>query len=366
MNTAKPSRVLLLLCCLTAFSADALKYVVAQQPIAKNQPSQSLQEGVVEARQGHYAVAEQLLGQANMQNPNDPETLTALGKVESKLGDSIKAETLFRRVVTLRPSSATAHEDLAIVLADLNQSQAALAEADTALRLDSHLAAAEITRGRLLADLHRSTEAAKAFEDAARLRPQDPSSYFYAAQLAHSENQLNKEKELLQTVVRLDAANERALFLLGCALSTGGSEAEAREAWEKALILEPDDTEAMYRLMRSLRAQGKSEEADSLQARFKEAREKRDSLEEVTRLGNQGYVKMQAQDWQAAENEFYKALQLCGDCSLAAGLHKDLGLALCNSGDTAGGRVELSLALQLDPKDRDALRALAVIEAKHD
>jgi len=56
-----------------------------------------------------------------------------------------------------------------------------------------------------------------------------------------------------------------------------------------------------------------------------------------------------------------EAIQLCGQCAQSAHLHRNLGLIYCRTGNTQEGEKELRAALQLDPNDEDAKKALALL-----
>lgn len=324
------------------------------------QPSQLLSRGLDLARQGELAEAEPILEQAQRLAPDDPEVLTVLGKVKGKLGERDLAVTLFRRVTQLTPRSAEAHLSLAIALADEMQLDSALHECSVAVQLAPGLAAAHLTRARLLAGLHRADDAAAEFSVASRLAPQDPESYYYWALLERDQGNSRKEAALLQTVVKLQPQNERAFYLLGCSLSAQSKETEAVAAWRKAIALDPDYIPAIYRLWQSERETNPAE-ANELQQRFSALRKQSNKIGEVRSLGNQAYLAMKARHWSEAIPLFRQALDLCGDCSLDAGLHKDLGLALCSSGNTAECQTELRTALKLNPNDTDTVKALAML-----
>ena len=59
-----------------------------------------------------------------------------------------------------------------------------------------------------------------------------------------------------------------------------------------------------------------------------------------------------------------KALASCEDCELAAALHKNLGLALCNNGNLDECKQELQEALKLNPNDPDIVKALNIAAQK--
>jgi Tfp pilus assembly protein PilF len=54
-----------------------------------------------------------------------------------------------------------------------------------------------------------------------------------------------------------------------------------------------------------------------------------------------------------------EAIQLCGQCAENAHLHRNLGLIYCRTGPRQDGEKELRAALELDPHDEDAKKALS-------
>ena len=81
-------------------------------------------------------------------------------------------------------------------------------------------------------------------------------------------------------------------------------------------------------------------------------------------LGNEAYLAANKQDWPEAIRLLKKALASCQDCELAAGLHKNLGLALCNNGNLDECKQELQEALKLNPNDSDVVKALNIAAQK--
>jgi Tfp pilus assembly protein PilF len=67
------------------------------------------------------------------------------------------------------------------------------------------------------------------------------------------------------------------------------------------------------------------------------------------------------QEWAEAIRLLHQALAQCNGCTVASGLHRNLGLALCESGHLQEGKQELQEALELDPNDRDAEAALRML-----
>jgi tetratricopeptide (TPR) repeat protein len=317
-------------------------------------------QGMNLAAGGQFAQAEVILEQARAGAPHSAEVLTALAKVKGRSGDLPGAIALFREVVDATPRSTDAHLNLALALADNSDFDSALLEASKAVELSPKLALAHLNRARILADGHRPDDAITEFAIAARLAPTNADCFYYWALVEKEKFDYAKESDLLRTVVRLQPRNEKALNLLGESLMNEAKDAEAIAVWRKLLAVDPESSEATYSLSQALRGAA-PEESKQLLTRYRALLLREKQLKQVNTLGNQAYLAINNRRWQEAIESLREAIGLCADCSMQASLHKDLGLALCNSGDIHAGEAELRIALRLDPKDRDTLRALASI-----
>jgi tetratricopeptide (TPR) repeat protein len=236
-----------------------------------------------------------------------------------------------------------------------------LAETSAALALQPRSPQAHLNRARILADLHRNTEAAEEFAISRKLAPDNPDVFFYWALLEREETHLARETELLQRLVQLQPTNDRAFFYLGRSLSEQSRHEESIAALRRAVELNPHAGDAVYMLARQVRPQN-PEEASTLMQQFKQVRSQDAKLDTIKDLGNEAYAASQRQDWPRAIQLLRNALSECGDCSIVAGLHRNLGLALCHTGDLEEGAEELHTALRLNPEDRDAVAALNIIQ----
>lgn len=312
------------------------------------------------ASQGRLAEAETALLQAKALAPKDITLLTLLAKVQGRLGEHTEAVTLFRQVLKMDPKSPENHLNLAIALADAGQLPAALEETAAAVALAPRSAAAHLNRARVLADLHRIAEARAEFSAANRLQPNNADTLYYWARLEHDDNHLAKETELLQQLIQLQPDSDRDFFLLGRSLSEQSRHQESIAALRRAVELNPHAGEALYMLAMEVKREDPAE-GRSLMQRFLHVRDEEAKLDATKTLGNRAYTASQRQDWPEAIRLLRQALSSCDGCTIAAGLHRNLGLALCQSGDIAAGRAELQTALDLDPDDRDAAAALRLL-----
>jgi tetratricopeptide (TPR) repeat protein len=335
----------------------------ANRESATSPLDQLMKEGQDLSAQGRFAEAEVPLKQAAELTPENYAVLTLLGKVEGRLRKPADAIALFRRVVSGQPKMADAHENLAIALADAGDLEEALKEISTAISLSPKLVSAHFNRARVLADLHRPDEAEKEFAAVHQLAPDDADCLFYWALLERDRGNLEKQTSLFQQVVRLQPNNLNAMLLLAQSLQRERKDAETIAVLRRILQLKPDSENAIYMLSMELRRTD-PEEAKKLQQDFEAQKRKEAALAQVKSLGNEAYVAANKQDWPEAIRILKKALESCTDCALAAALHKNLGLALCNNGSLEEGKQQLQEALKLNPNDPDVVKALNVVAQK--
>lgn len=321
---------------------------------------QFLKDGEELASHNHFAEAEVKFKQAQLLEPRNIEVLSDLAKVEGRLGEYSESAELFAEVVRLSPKIANNHLNYAIALADSQNLKAALDETNVAIRLAPQLPAAHRNAARILIDLGQPDKARDEFKIALRLAPTDPDTFYYWALLEHDEHNLPREQELLKNLVRLRPEQAKAWFLLARNAEEQSDDALAISSYRRALEIDPNNGEVMYRLSRLLRKSNPAE-AQSLQKSFLEGRKNDATLEQAKSLGNKAYVASAAHDWHRSITLLQQALDVCGNCSIAAGLHKNLGLSFCQSGNTTEGENELRESLAINPNDRDAVKALQLL-----
>jgi Flp pilus assembly protein TadD len=310
---------------------------------------------------GRLAEAEPVLQTALARSPHHPATLSLLGQLEGRLGETKQAVALFRQLVMLQPDSASAHRDLAIALADDGDLNEALSEVTTAIRLDPRDIRAHLNKGRFLAELHQPKEARAEFLRASLLAPADPEIEFYRAQFEVSDHRPEVAASLLRDVVKKQPQNVRAYLLLAHTLETLRRPEEAIAAWKHVKALDPSSKEATYALAQDLRATD-PDGASKMLEDFRQIQAARQRADEARQMGNEAYSQMQHRDWAAASATLETAIRICVDCPLQADLHQRRGLAECHRGDLDTGESELRLALSLNPTDRQTVEALQWIE----
>jgi tetratricopeptide (TPR) repeat protein len=322
-----------------------------------------LQQGQALASGGRLAEAEAPLTRAAAQDPYDSRVLTLLAQVKGRLGEGAEAASLLRRVVEQEPLSAPAHLNLAIALADSGDQKGALEQVEHAIRLDPHNAQAHLNHARMLADAESVTKARAEFSRAMQLAPHDTSVALFAAEFEKDHGRPQAAVALLTKVVAQQTQNAQAYLLLGQARESLHQQDDAIAAWRHVIAINPFEKEALFSLSQALRQKEPAEAAELLQ-RFNQVKAEEQRTDRARELGNQGYAAMQQQKWTAAVAALQRAISVCGECTLKAGLHERLGLAECHSGDLDAGEKELRLALSLDPNDRTAVEALTWVASQ--
>lgn len=323
--------------------------------------SELLQRGQKLLETGRLAEAELVLGRAEGLAPADPVILTLYAKVKGRLGEYSSAVALFKRVIQLTPHSAQAHVDLAIAQADSGDLTGALSETATAISIAPDLAIARLNRARILSDMKQDREAGKEFALAARLAPGNADCYFYWSLAERAQGDFTRETELLRKVVKLRPGDVKAHIMLASSLLDQNRTTEAVIELRTAVAIDPNSSEAIYKLSRVLHTTD-PEESKRLRERFEVLKTQNSLVDRAKGIANQAFHAFTIEDWRESVRLYSEALETCGDCEIESALHRDLGLTLCRDGQIERGAEELRKALALNPEDRDAARGLEAIQ----
>jgi adenylate cyclase len=166
-----------------------------------------------------------------------------------------QADASSKRALELDPNSAEAHSSRGLTLAHQRRYAEAEAEFEEAMRLDPMLYEAPYFYGRTLQAQGKLHEAAAQYERAVAIRPDEYQTLSYLAMahqsLGNRENLLEASARMVKAAERaimLNPGDSRALYLGAINLERLGESARAEEWANRALHLDPHHPVMLYNL----------------------------------------------------------------------------------------------------------------------
>jgi non-specific serine/threonine protein kinase len=188
--------------------------------------------------------------------------------VERQEAHRERALTSSRRALELAPDSAQVHASRGAVLSMVGEYKASEAEFETAIRLDPTLFEAQYFYARDCFAQGKLEKAARLFEQASRVRPEDYLSPFLVCQVYDSlgRNNLARESRLkgiriAEQHLRLHPDDPRALYFAANAMVFLGDVERGLEWTRRAIEMEPGDSMVLYNVGCILSVAGQTEEA---------------------------------------------------------------------------------------------------------
>jgi serine/threonine protein kinase/Flp pilus assembly protein TadD len=179
-----------------------------------------------------------------------------------------KADAASLKALDLDPESAEAHTARGVTVAMLKRYDEARQEFETAMRLDATLFEARYFYGRACLAAGRPADAARLFEEAARLRPEDYQAVLLSAGVlaglgrkAEAEAAYRRGLQVAEEHLRLYPDAGRALYLGATAWCQLGDRERALDWARRALAVDPDEPMTLYNVACVQALMGQSEEA---------------------------------------------------------------------------------------------------------
>lgn len=260
-------------------AADCYRLAVAQAP---NLPDLRVRLGSLLHAAGQLVEAQSWFEQSLEHVPETQSVLCLLGDVLAESGAPDESERRYREAAALSPEWAEPWHRIGLLAVDRGRDQEALAAFEKALALNPSHFAAERDRGAVLMKLGRTAEGASAMATAAQLDPTDwQAATVYADslyrnkqyadalqgfQIAHSldpdkfESRLGiylctqhlghtEDAESGFLEIQADFPNRKEVQnALGSLYYGQGRNIEAKRAHERALEIDPEDSDSLLRL----------------------------------------------------------------------------------------------------------------------
>ncbi|MFQ3631525.1 tetratricopeptide repeat protein [Roseiflexus sp.] len=192
--------------------------------------------------------------------PDSPDHARALGRAYSRLGRTRDAERLLREALKLAPERADLHYDYGVAAEAVEQWDTALAAYEQAAALDSQRADYARAAGALLLRRGDLARARSLLAGALRRARHDSETLFQTGMLHAAMGAWRLAARSFQRAARLSSST-RYESALGKAYLHLGMANDACAAFERALLLHPDDTDTLDAYRCALETCGRLEAA---------------------------------------------------------------------------------------------------------
>jgi len=212
-----------------------------------------------------YAAAEPLLQKVVATSPSNYQAWFDLGFVDNGLGKTQESISAYRKSVAAKPDVFESNLNLGLMLAKTGQP-----DGEQYLRAATTLTpTANVNEGRARAflslahvlEVNKPDEAIQAYQQAAKLKPQDIEPHLSAGLLLERENHFADAEQEYKQALALDPTSGDALTGLANIYMRGQRLADAEDVLGKLVAMQPENAAAHMQLGRMLAAAGKNDEA---------------------------------------------------------------------------------------------------------
>jgi tetratricopeptide (TPR) repeat protein len=228
------------------------------------------------------------------QFPDDPEVLYLSGHVYSEL-----ATQASQRLLETAPASYQAHQFNAEVLEMQGKLDDAVAEYRRVLSLNPHLVGIHYRLGRLLLagepDAAHRDEARREFVEELRIDPRNASAEYELGDMALQARQWDDAIDHFRRAAEAQPNFTEALIGLGKSLVSAGRPQDAVAPLEQAVRLDPANPNAHYQLSFAYRRVGRDQDAQKELAAYREDHDKLVKTRQAIRAGILGDITQQSE-----------------------------------------------------------------------
>ena len=189
--------------------------------------------------------------------------LPCIALTRRQLGCWKDMETLTRHALEVTENNDAAQNVLGVVLFKKGQTDEAIRQFQTTIRLNPRHAQAHYNLGIALLKKGQVDAAIRCYQEAIRLQPDYAEAHNNLGSALGSKGQMDEAIRQFQEAVRLKPDYAEAHNNLGLALNANGQTDEAKAHFRRAVELRPDFTQAQYNLALILLRTGQTQEAIS-------------------------------------------------------------------------------------------------------
>ena len=319
--------------------------------------------GTALALKGNRTESIEQMAEAVRLRPQSASAHNQYGTVLSRFIEVEAARHEFEKALELDPQLFEAHVNLALMLAQASELIAAAAHLDRAIELQGDTGVAAYThflRAKIWAAQNQVDKAMLELQKAVQLRPEYAEAWSDLGGLRRLSLDQKGAVQALEKAVALNPGDVTAQYRLGQQYLQNGDAGKAIEHFKRA---DPGDVATLYNLDRALRKAGKLEDAEPIERKITELRERSNRASSValtaSRLNDEGIELEKSGDIWTALTKYRAALDLD---PTGFGFELNYGLALCRIGRWEDGATELREVLRLDPDNAVAAKALYIAD----
>jgi len=207
-------------------------YIVLGGALLRAWPGDDFEAAERLFRQGEYARAEALFAKIQPGEPSYPQALLRLGTIYYATGRPELAEQALTECLR-RKQSAEAYRLLAGAQFNLKKFPQAYESARSALRLDPHYAKAHTMLGMIYTATNDWPDAKASYEQALRLNPRDADTWYMLGRANFIRDDFARSREAFETALRLDPQQVRIYENLGLTLDLLNDPGEAEKVFQE-------------------------------------------------------------------------------------------------------------------------------------
>jgi tetratricopeptide (TPR) repeat protein len=206
-----------------------------------------INQGIVAMRAGDLENALTQFHEASQLDPRFSQSYVWIGITENQLGRFEEAAASFRSALHLDSTSKSAHYNLALCLIRLKDTDGAVRELEEVVKADPTLVDAQYNLAVLLVEGEHYQQAIIHLEAARKARPQDVGINTLLGRSFIEVGVPYKAIELLLPFKDSDESG-KAAYTLGLAYLATNQRARAKQSFQAAVRLKPDDADSHFKL----------------------------------------------------------------------------------------------------------------------
>jgi tetratricopeptide (TPR) repeat protein len=211
--------------------------------------SDDVKKGIAAMKAGNWNAARDAFEAALKKNPKQADAHYYLGLVMDKTGDRAAAEKSYKTALELQPDLQEAAENLTAIYVETQRYDDAIAVAKKSLARNAKNSDMQLNLAVALSGKGDADGAAKAFDDAVRLAPNDARFYLAYAQHLNGVRKNDEAITKLKQAQRVAGDDPALLGTIGFELRTARAVPECIAAFDKAISLKDN---ADFRTNRAL------------------------------------------------------------------------------------------------------------------